>query len=70
MLREKGYKRETKHLNMLMFIKGNVWKVCVYDRFPIAEYLTPLCCIKTLFGREADRLEKSNDDKCSCEEKV
>jgi len=26
-LREKGYKRETKLLNMLMFVKTNLWKV-------------------------------------------
>ena len=26
-LREKGYKRETKLLNMLLFIKSNLWKV-------------------------------------------
>lgn len=26
-LREKGYKRETKLLNILIFIKSNVWKV-------------------------------------------
>lgn len=41
-VREKGYKRETKLLNMLLFIKNNFWK--------------------TLFGKEADRLEHSNDD--------
>ncbi|KAK6179159.1 trafficking protein particle complex subunit 5 [Patella vulgata] len=42
LLREKGYKRELKLLNMLLFIKSNLWK--------------------TLFGREADKLELANDD--------
>ena len=27
-VRERGFKRETKLLNMLLFIKANVWKVC------------------------------------------
>ena len=26
-LRERGFKRETKLLNMLLFVKSNVWKV-------------------------------------------
>ncbi|VDM96842.1 unnamed protein product [Thelazia callipaeda] len=43
-LREKGYKRETKLLNMLMFVKGTIWK--------------------NLFNKEADKLERSNDDPC------
>ncbi|VDM44222.1 unnamed protein product [Toxocara canis] len=43
-LREKGYRRETKLLNMLMFVKGTVWK--------------------NLFNKEADKLERSNDDPC------
>ncbi|CAJ0587208.1 unnamed protein product, partial [Mesorhabditis spiculigera] len=41
-LREKGYKRETRLLGMLMFLKSTVWK--------------------NLFGKEADRLERANDD--------
>ncbi|XP_064606621.1 trafficking protein particle complex subunit 5-like [Liolophura sinensis] len=41
-VREKGFKRETKLLNMLLFIKSNLWK--------------------TLFGKEADKLEHANDD--------
>ncbi|CAI9728201.1 particle complex subunit 5-like [Octopus vulgaris] len=41
-LREKGYKREIKLLNMLLFVKSNLWK--------------------TLFGKEADKLEHANDD--------
>ncbi|KAE9552071.1 hypothetical protein FO519_004728 [Halicephalobus sp. NKZ332] len=43
-LREKSYKRDTKLLSMLMFIKGTVWK--------------------NLFNKEADKLERSNDDPC------
>ncbi|VDN82427.1 unnamed protein product [Brugia pahangi] len=43
-LREKGYKREIKLLNMLMFVKGTIWK--------------------NLFNKEADKLERSNDDPC------
>ncbi|VDN22522.1 unnamed protein product, partial [Gongylonema pulchrum] len=45
-LREKGYRRETKLLNMLMFVKGTIWK--------------------NLFNKEADKLERSNDDPCQC----
>ncbi|KAK7929906.1 hypothetical protein WMY93_006301 [Mugilogobius chulae] len=41
-LREKNGKRETKVLNMLLFIKVNVWR--------------------SLFGKEADKLEQANDD--------
>lgn len=41
-LREKNFKREIKLLNMLLFVKSNVWK--------------------TLFGKEADKLEHANDD--------
>ncbi|VDD90575.1 unnamed protein product [Enterobius vermicularis] len=43
-LREKGYRREIKLLNMLMFVKSTVWK--------------------NLFNKEADKLERSNDDPC------
>uniref|UniRef100_A0A6M2E7I7 Trafficking protein particle complex subunit 5 n=1 Tax=Amblyomma tuberculatum TaxID=48802 RepID=A0A6M2E7I7_9ACAR len=41
-VREKNYKRETKLLNILLFVKSTVWK--------------------TLFGKEADKLEQANDD--------
>lgn len=41
-LRDKNYKRETRLINMLIFIKSNLWK--------------------TLFAKEADKLEHSNDD--------
>jgi len=27
LLRDRGFKRETKHLNMLLFIKGSFWRV-------------------------------------------
>jgi len=40
--REKGYKRDIKLLQMLMFVKGTVWK--------------------NLFGKEAEKLERSNDE--------
>ncbi|CAH1773224.1 unnamed protein product [Owenia fusiformis] len=42
LIRERGFKREVKLLNMLLFIKSNVWK--------------------SLFGKEADKLEHANDD--------
>ena len=41
-IRERGYRRDMKLLNVLMFIRSNLWK--------------------TLFGREADKLEHANDD--------
>jgi len=41
-LRERGFKRETKLLQMLLFIKTNLWK--------------------SLFGKEADKLEQANED--------
>ncbi|XP_045467580.1 trafficking protein particle complex subunit 5 [Harmonia axyridis] len=41
-VRERGGKRETKLLNILLFIKSTMWK--------------------SLFGKEADKLEHSNDD--------
>ncbi|KFP04737.1 Trafficking protein particle complex subunit 5, partial [Calypte anna] len=40
--REKNGKRETKVLNILLFVKGPVWR--------------------SLFGKEADKLEQANDD--------
>lgn len=41
-VREKNAKRETKLLNVLLFVKSTLWK--------------------TLFGKEADKLEHSNDE--------
>lgn len=41
-IRERGFRRDTRLLNVLMFIRSNLWK--------------------TLFGREADKLEHANDD--------
>ena len=32
-LRERGFKRETKLLNMLLFIKSNLWKVRVTSKY-------------------------------------
>ncbi|KAJ6224597.1 hypothetical protein RDWZM_003142 [Blomia tropicalis] len=43
LIREKTYKRETRLINMLIFIRSKVWM--------------------TLFGKEADKLEKGNDEK-------
>jgi hypothetical protein len=44
--RDRAVKRETKHLQMLIFIHSVVWK--------------------TLFGKQADSLEKSNDHADEC----
>jgi len=41
-VREKNLKRELKFLNLLLYIKTNLWK--------------------TWFGKEADKLEKANED--------
>merc|ERR1712018_224764 len=41
-VREKAARRETKLLNVLLFVKSTLWK--------------------TLFGKEADKLEHANDD--------
>uniref|UniRef100_A0A182IVG2 Trafficking protein particle complex subunit 5 n=1 Tax=Anopheles atroparvus TaxID=41427 RepID=A0A182IVG2_ANOAO len=44
-VRERNSKRETKLINMLLFIKTTLWK--------------------TLFGKEADKLEHATDDECT-----
>merc|ERR1712133_131832 len=41
-VRDRSSKRETKLLNVLLFVKSTLWK--------------------TLFGKEADKLEHANDD--------
>ena len=41
-VRDKNFKRELKFLNVLLYIKTNLWK--------------------TWFGKEADKLEKANED--------
>ncbi|KFM79571.1 Trafficking protein particle complex subunit 5, partial [Stegodyphus mimosarum] len=41
-VRERNFKRETKLINVLIFIKTTLWK--------------------TLFGKEADKLEQASDD--------
>uniref|UniRef100_A0A0N4ZSW8 Trafficking protein particle complex subunit 5 n=1 Tax=Parastrongyloides trichosuri TaxID=131310 RepID=A0A0N4ZSW8_PARTI len=43
-LKEKGYKRDNKFHNVLLFIKGPMWK--------------------NLWGKEVDKVEKSNEDPC------
>lgn len=45
-LRERGYRRDVKLLQMLMFVKGTIWK--------------------NLFGKEAEKLERSNDEPQKC----
>lgn len=45
-IRDKNFKRETKLINMLIFIKTTFWR--------------------TLFGKEADKLEHANDDQTTC----
>lgn len=45
-IRDKNFKRETKLINMLIFIKTSFWR--------------------TLFGKEADKLEHANDDQNTC----
>lgn len=64
-LREKNGKRETKVLNMLLFIKVSVIFCCyVVDFNHVTESLSPLQVNvwKSLFGKEADKLEQANDD--------
>ena len=59
--RDRATKRETRLVNMLLFIKNNVWKVCVeHTVFLLVEYL------QTLFGKEADSLEQATDVPGTC----
>lgn len=58
-VREKNSKRETKVINMLLFIKGQIWKVCKPTPMQI---IPDLVSFQTLFGKEADKLEHANDD--------
>ncbi|XP_052124379.1 trafficking protein particle complex subunit 5 [Frankliniella occidentalis] len=44
-VRDRSWKRETKLIHMLFFIKTTLWK--------------------SLFGREADKLERANDDEAT-----
>ena len=46
-VRDRNYKRETRLLNVLIFLKTVVWK--------------------TLFGKEADKLEQATDSQSVCE---
>lgn len=63
-LREKNGKRETKVLNMLLFIK--VSRTQALARFEsICElnvFLPQVNVWRSLFGKEADKLEQANDD--------
>ena len=46
-VRDKSYKRETRLINVLLFLKTVVWK--------------------SLFGKEADKLEQATDNESVCE---
>ncbi len=43
LLREKGFRRETKLLNMLIFIKSNLWRVRYICIFEIENAVQKLC---------------------------
>lgn len=60
--RERATKRETRLVNMLLFIKNNVWKV----RVGVAAYLLTCWKLQTLFGKEADSLEQATDVPGTC----
>jgi trafficking protein particle complex subunit 5 len=60
-VRDKNCKRETKLLNMLLFIKTTVWKVCFYTLSHLEIIYTGFH-LQNLFGREAEKLEHANDD--------
>jgi hypothetical protein len=64
-LREKSYKRDVKLLNILIFIKSTVWKSLFGEAIStyFFYYDTNSC---NNAGKEADKLEKSNDDPCKC----
>ena len=61
--RERATKRETRLVNMLLFIKNNVWKV----RVGMARRLfIGRTYVQTLFGKEADSLEQATDVPGTC----
>lgn len=66
-LREKNGKRETKVLNMLLFVKVNDMQYAA-DGFTVESLLNSKLSFlqvnvwKSLFGKEADKLEQANDD--------
>lgn len=59
-VRERNAKREIKLLNILLFVKSTLWKVGKYFNEVTKNLLFTL--MQALFGREADKLEHSNDD--------
>lgn len=75
-VRERNSKRETKLINMLLFIKTTLWKVCWKNNCLPSTHTRPIkylsyhsfthstCSIflQTLFGKEAEKLEHANDD--------
>lgn len=66
-LREKNGKRETKVLNMLLFVKVNDMQYAAVG-FTVESLLNSKLSFlqvnvwKSLFGKEADKLEQANDD--------
>lgn len=66
-LREKNGKRETKVLNMLLFVKVSDMQYAA-DGFTVESLLNSKLSFlqvnvwKSLFGKEADKLEQANDD--------
>ncbi|KAF6720581.1 Trafficking protein particle complex subunit 5 [Oryzias melastigma] len=64
-LREKNGKRETKVLNMLLFIKVSRISLSAGFDFVRERYEVSLSQVnvwRSLFGKEADKLEQANDD--------
>ncbi|KAK3508121.1 hypothetical protein QTP70_014683, partial [Hemibagrus guttatus] len=67
-LREKNGKRETKVLNILLFIKARLFiRHCLSSAthippYTLQESLITVSVWKSLFGKEADKLEQANDD--------
>ena len=61
-VREKGGKREIKLLQILIFIKSTVWKVSDLILIKDLETFLTFSFLKSLFGKEADKLEHANDD--------
>lgn len=60
--RDRATKRETRLVNMLLFIKNNVWKV----RATMVTYQQIDGALQTLFGKEADSLEQATDVPGTC----
>ena len=60
--RDRATKRETRLVNMLLFIKNNVWKVHIV----YIVHSDWLEYSQTLFGKEADSLEQATDVPGTC----